>query len=47
MKYTVAKIFVNLRNNFFKGILISAPIFITLYVAWILIKYFDNKVTPI
>ena len=47
MKYTIAKIFVNLRNNFFKWILVSAPIFITLYVAWILIKYFDNKVTPI
>ena len=42
-----SKIFVNLRNNFFKGILISVPIFITLYVAWILIKFFDNKVTPV
>jgi len=42
-----SNIFKNLRNNFFKGIIISAPIFITLYVAWILIKYFDNKVTPI
>ena len=43
----LSKIFRNLRNNFFKGILISAPVFITFYVAWILIKYFDNKVTPI
>ena len=42
----LSKIFVTLRNNFFKGILISAPVFITFYVAWILIKYFDNKVTP-
>ena len=42
----LSKIFVALRNNFFKGILISAPVFITFYVAWILIKYFDNKVTP-
>ena len=43
----ISKIFINLRNNFFKGVLISAPVFITLYVAWILIKFFDNKVTPI
>ena len=43
----ISKIFINLRNNFFKGILISAPVFITFYVAWILIKFFDNKVTPI
>ena len=42
-----SKIFVSLRNNFFKGILISVPIFITFYVAWILIKFFDNKVTPV
>ena len=42
-----SKIFVNLRNNFFKGILISVPVFITFYVAWILIKFFDNKVTPV
>ena len=42
-----SKIFVNLRNNFFKGILISVPVFITFYVAWILIKFFDHRVTPI
>ena len=42
-----SKIFVNLRNNFFKGILISVPVFITFYIAWILIKFFDNKVTPV
>ena len=42
-----SKIFVSLRNNFFKGILISVPVFITFYVAWILIKFFDNKVTPV
>ena len=43
----LSKIYKRLRNDFFKGILISAPVFITFYVAWILIKFFDNKVTPI
>lgn len=43
----ISKIFTKLSNNFFKGILITAPVFITLYIAWVLIKFFDNKVTPI
>ena len=43
----ISKIFRKLSNNFFKGILISAPIIITFYIAWGLIKFFDKKVSPL
>ena len=43
----ISKIFKKLSNNFFKGILISAPIIITFYIAWGLIKFFDKKVSPL
>ena len=42
----ISKIFRKLSNNFFKGILISAPIIITFYIAWGLIKFFDKKASP-
>ena len=43
----ISKIFRRISNNFFKGILISAPIIITLYIAWGLIKFFDKKASPL
>ena len=43
----ISKIFRKLSNNFFKGILISAPIIITFYIAWGLIKFFDKKASPL
>ena len=43
----ISKLFRRISNNFFKGILISAPIIITLYIAWGLIKFFDKKTSPL
>jgi len=43
----IAKLFRKISNNFFKGILISAPIIITVYIAWGLIKFFDKKASPL
>tara|TARA_B100000427_G_scaffold320253_1_gene319399 strand:+ start:764 stop:1405 length:642 start_codon:yes stop_codon:yes gene_type:complete len=43
----ISEIFKKLSNNFFKGILISAPVIITLYIAWGLIKFFDKKASPL
>jgi len=40
-------ILARLRNYFFAGILITAPAFITVYVAWKMIKYVDEKITPL
>lgn len=36
-----------LRNYFFAGILITAPISITVYLAWGFIRFMDNWVTPL
>lgn len=36
-----------LRAYFFAGILITAPISITLYLAWLFIAFIDSKVTPL
>ena len=35
-----------LRNYFFAGILVTAPITITLYVTWGFLKLLDRKITP-
>ena len=43
----ISNLFKKLSNNFFKGILISAPVIITIYIAWALIKFFDNKASPL
>ena len=43
----ISKIFRNISNTFFKGILISAPLIITFYIACVLIKFFDKKVSPL
>jgi uncharacterized membrane protein len=36
-----------LRNYFFAGILITAPISITFYLAWLFVTFVDSKVTPL
>lgn len=36
-----------LRAYFFAGILITAPVTITFYLAWLFINFVDNKVTPL
>ncbi len=36
----------NLRTNFLAGVLITAPIGITFYLAWIIIHWIDNRITP-
>jgi len=36
----------NLRTSFLAGILVTAPISITFYLAWLIIDWIDGKVTP-
>ncbi len=36
-----------LRNYFFAGLLVTAPIAITLYVTWGFLKFLDRKITPL
>lgn len=36
-----------LRAYFFAGILVTAPISITLYLAWLLISFVDRRITPL
>ena len=36
-----------LRNNFLAGILVTAPIGITIYLTWSLITWVDNRVLPL
>lgn len=36
-----------IRTYFFAGILVTAPLFITGYVAWLFINFVDDKVTPL
>jgi uncharacterized membrane protein len=36
----------NLRTNFLAGILITAPIGITFYLAWLIISWIDGRITP-
>lgn len=36
-----------LRNYFFAGVLVTAPVSITFYLAWLFISFVDAKVTPL
>lgn len=36
-----------MRAYFFAGVLITAPISITLYLAWVLVNFVDNRITPL
>lgn len=37
----------HLRGYFFAGILITSPIAITFYLAWLIVEWIDSKVTPL
>jgi uncharacterized membrane protein len=36
-----------LRNYFLAGILVTAPISITIYLTWTFLQFLDNKITPL
>ncbi len=36
-----------IRAYFFAGVLVTAPIVITFYIAWLIINWIDSKVTPL
>lgn len=36
-----------MRTYFLAGLLVTAPIFITLYLSWLFINFVDNQVTPL
>lgn len=40
-------VFARLRAYFFAGILVTAPIGITLYLTWLIIDFVDGRVTPL
>lgn len=40
------KLAVRLRNYFFAGVLVTAPLAITIYLAWQFIDFVDSRVTP-
>lgn len=40
-------LFARLRAYFFAGILVTAPIGITLYLTWLIIDFIDGQVTPL
>ena len=44
---TKVSLFARLRTYFFAGVLVTAPIGITLYLAWLIIDFIDNRVTPL
>lgn len=44
---TKVSVFSRLRTYFFAGVLVTAPIGITLYLAWLIIDFIDNRVTPL
>ena len=40
-------LFARLRAYFFAGVLVTAPIGITLYLAWLIIDFIDSQITPL
>lgn len=36
-----------LRNYFFAGLLVTAPIGITIYIVWVIVNFVDSRVTPL
>lgn len=44
---TPDRLSVRLRNYFLAGVLVTAPITITLYVTWVFLMFVDSKVTPL
>ena len=43
----VARAFSSLRTNFLTGLVVAAPIGITIYLTWNFIAFVDNRVTPL
>ncbi len=43
----VARLGARLRNYLLTGILVTAPIAITFYIAWLVIDFVDSRVTPL
>ncbi len=37
----------SIKRNFFAGIIVSVPLFMTGYISWLLIKWFDNIFQPL
>ena len=37
----------HIRGYFFAGVLVTAPIGITFYISWLLIRWVDSKITPL
>lgn len=46
-KSVVARLGARLRNYLLTGILVTAPIAITFYIAWLAIDFVDSRVTPL
>jgi uncharacterized membrane protein len=44
---TKITLFGRLRNYFLAGVLVTAPIAITIYVTWGFLKFLDKKITPL
>ncbi|MEE8533948.1 MAG: hypothetical protein V3S95_10445, partial [Alphaproteobacteria bacterium] len=42
-----ASFLARLRTYFFAGIIVTAPVSITLYLSWLFIDFVDGKVTPL
>ena len=43
----MARAFASLRTNFLTGLVVAAPIGITIYLTWNFIAFVDNRVTPL
>ena len=40
-------LFQRIRNNFLTGLIVVAPIFLTVYLIWLFIAFIDNRVVPL
>ena len=40
-------VFARLRNYFLAGLLVTAPIGLTIYIVWMVVAFVDNRVTPL
>lgn len=41
------RLFAHLRRYFISGLLVTMPIVLSLYLTWLLIRFFDNRVLPL
>lgn len=40
-------VFARLRNYFLAGLLVTAPVGLTMYIVWLVVAFVDNRVTPL